>query len=211
MTPRPVLHWFDFTCPFCYIAQDRNRILCDAGVPVIDLGMQIHPEIGPGGAPAPPRGGPMYEQLAAAAREAGLDLTWSRRIPCSRSALVAAETVRITEPQSHPAFIAAVFHAYFALTEDIEDPAVIAGCAEDAGVDPSVFANEMASSVAENEMRHTEWRAREHHVTGVPSWLVNDDQLIVGLRSRAFFIALGHALSSGDHRSDHASTGRPDR
>jgi predicted DsbA family dithiol-disulfide isomerase len=126
MTPRPVLHWFDFICPFCYIAQDRNRILRDAGVPVIDLPMHIHPEIGPGGAAAPPRGGPMYEQLGAAAREAGLDLTWSHRIPYSRSALVAAETVRITQPQSHQAFTAAVFHAYFALAKDIEDPAVIA-------------------------------------------------------------------------------------
>jgi DSBA-like thioredoxin domain len=50
MTPRPVLHWFDFICPFCYIAQDRNRILRDAGVAVVDLPMQIHPEIGAGGA-----------------------------------------------------------------------------------------------------------------------------------------------------------------
>jgi hypothetical protein len=29
---QPVLHWYDFICPFCYIAQDRNRILRDNGV-----------------------------------------------------------------------------------------------------------------------------------------------------------------------------------
>jgi predicted DsbA family dithiol-disulfide isomerase len=211
MTPRPVLHWFDFICPFCYIAQDRNRILRDAGVTVIDLPMQIHPEIGPGGAPAPPRTGPMYEQLVAAAHKAGLPLTWSRYIPYSRSALAAAETVRITQPESHQAFITAVFHAYFALGKDIEDPAVIAECAENLGIDPSAFTDEMTSGVAEDELRYGERRAREHHVTGTPSWLVNDDQLIVGLRSRVFFFALGHSLSSANHGTDRASTGWPDR
>jgi hypothetical protein len=49
----------------------------------------------------------MHDQLAAAAREAGLELTWSRRISYSRYALVAAETVRIIQPESHQAFLAA--------------------------------------------------------------------------------------------------------
>jgi hypothetical protein len=40
---------------------------------------------------------------------------------------------------------------------------------------------------------------------------VNDGQFIVGLRSRAFFIALGQALRSGRHQTHEASTGRPDR
>jgi hypothetical protein len=34
MTPQLVLYWFDFICPFCYIAQDRNRILRKRGVTV---------------------------------------------------------------------------------------------------------------------------------------------------------------------------------
>jgi hypothetical protein len=97
MTIGPVLHWFDFICPFCYIAQDRNRILRHAGVAVLDLPLQIHPEIGPGGAAGPARVGPMYEQLAAAAGEAGLELTWSSRVAYSRPALVAAERVRVIQ------------------------------------------------------------------------------------------------------------------
>ena len=204
MMPSPVLHWFDFICPFCYIAQDRNRILREAGMAVIDLPMQVHSEIGPGGAPATPRIGPMNEQLAAADRETGLELTWSCRIPYSRSALVAAEMVRVTQPGSHQAFLAAVFHAYFALGKDIEDPAVIAEGAEHAGIDPSAFTDETTSEVAENELRFGERRAREHHITATPSWPTNDERLIVGLRSRAFFFALGRTLSSTDHGTDHA-------
>jgi predicted DsbA family dithiol-disulfide isomerase len=208
MTLRPVLHWFDFICPLCYVAQDRNQILRVAGVAVIDLPMQIHPQIGPGGAPAPPRIGPMYERLAVAAREAGFELTWSRRIPYSRHALVAAEIVRITQPESHRAFIAGIFHAYFALGKDIENMTVIAECAEDEGIDPSALNDDTTVAVAENELHCSESRAREHHVAATPSWLVNPDQLITGLRTRAFFTALGRALSSANNQADQASVGR---
>ena len=205
MTAPSVLHWFDFICPFCYVAQDRNRILRDAAVTVIDQPLQIHPEIGPGGAPAPPRTGRMYEQLAQAAREAGLALRWAPRIPSSRYALAAAESVRLDQPEASQAFDAAVFQAYFARGEDIEDPAVIVACAQDAGVDPVVLGDRMASGAAERELREAEAQASGHHVTGTPSWLV-ENQLVVGLRPRAFFVALATVLS-GEGGTDDAPTG----
>jgi predicted DsbA family dithiol-disulfide isomerase len=193
MTLHPVLHWFEFICPFCYIAQDRNRILRAHHITVIDLPMQIHPEIGAGGAPAPPRTSPNYEHLAEEAHEAGLELNWSRRIPYFRVALAAAETVRLYRPESHQAFNAGIFHAYFALGKDIEDWAVIA---EGAGVAAFVL-NQTTSWAAEVELRDAERPASAHHVPGTPSWLA-DDQLIVGLRSRAFFSTLGRTLRGAD-------------
>jgi predicted DsbA family dithiol-disulfide isomerase len=202
MTSQPVLHWFDFICPFCYIAQDRNRILRDAGLSVIDLPMQIHPEITAGGAPAPPREGPMYDYLGEEAQEAGLELNWSPRIPYSRVALAAAEAVRINEPEHHAAFNAAVFEAYFARGEDIEDWTVITKCARAAGVEPFTFNYSMTSGIADNELRFAEQQAREHHVVATPSWVVNGAQLIEGLRPRAFFVALSRTLSSAEGRRD---------
>jgi predicted DsbA family dithiol-disulfide isomerase len=210
MMTQPVLHWFDFVCPFCYIAQDRNRVLRDAAVTVIDLPMQIHPEIGHGGAPASPRTDPMYEQVAKEAREAGLDLNWSPRIPYSRFALASAETVRINKPESHQAFNAAIFHAYFALGQDIGDWAVIATCADDLGLDPFIFKYLMTSGIAGDELRYAEAQARAHHVAATPSWLVNN-QLIVGLRPRAFFIALSRTVTSGDHRANANIEQKTDR
>ncbi|MGX7681744.1 DsbA family oxidoreductase [Jatrophihabitans sp. DSM 45814] len=190
-----MLHWFDFVCPFCYIAQDRNRILRDAGLTVIELPLQAHQDVAPGGTPAPARTGPMYELLAEQAREAALELHWSARIPYSRFALAAAEAVRITQPEYHPAFNAAVFGAYFARGQDIEDWAVITQCAQDVGVEPFAFKYSITAGIADNELRFAESRAREHHVTAPPSWLVNGDELIAGLRPRAFFIALARTLS----------------
>jgi predicted DsbA family dithiol-disulfide isomerase len=202
MTRQPVLHWFDFICPFCYIAQDRNRILRAAGVNVIDLPLQIHPEIAVGGAPAPPRTGPMYDYLAEEAREAGLELNWSSRIPYSRLALAAAEAVRINAPDDHPAFNAAVFEAYFARGEDIGEWTVIARCADDAGLEPFSFEYSMTSGIADNELRFAEAQARERHIVSTPVWLVEGEQLIVGLRPRAYFMALGRALTGADRHRD---------
>lgn len=202
MTSPPVLHWFDFICPFCYIAQDRNRILRDAALSVIELPMQIHAEIARGGAPAPPRTGPTYDYLVEEAHEAGLELNWSERIPYSRFALTAAEAVRINEPEYHRAFNAAVFDAYFVRGEDIEDWAVISKCAEAVGVEPFTFKYSMTSGIADNELRFVEQQAREHHVLATPSWVVNGDHLIAGLRPRAFFVTLSRVLSSADGRHD---------
>jgi hypothetical protein len=48
---------------------------------------------------------------------------------------------------------------------------------------------------------------RDRGLLATPSWVVNNDQLIAGLRPRAFFIALSHTLSSADHPGDPS----PDR
>ncbi|WP_326565303.1 DsbA family protein [Amycolatopsis rhabdoformis] len=86
-------HWFDFLCPFCYLAQDRNRVLREHGVVVLEHPLQIHPEIGPGGTAVGPRVGPTYDFLASEAEAAGLPLTWTDRIAYSLPALGAYATL----------------------------------------------------------------------------------------------------------------------
>lgn len=186
MTTTPVLHWFDFICPFCYIGQDRTTVIRELGREVIELPFQIHPEIGPGGAPAPERRGPMYDRLAQEAREAGLELNWSPRIPYSGYALAAAEAVRINKPTAHTDFIREVFDAYFARAEDIEDAAVIARCGDAANLDPNLFQYALTSGIAANELAHGLDQARQHQVTATPTWLI-DGHLVVGLQPRALF------------------------
>ena len=72
--PRAVLHWYDFLCPFCYVAQSRNEILHGRGYVVVELPFEAHPNIPPSGANAGPRHGPMYANLEREARDAGLTL-----------------------------------------------------------------------------------------------------------------------------------------
>jgi hypothetical protein len=120
-----VIHWYDFICPFCYVAQGRNRWWPSHGLELVELPFQAHPEVPHGGLPMGKRQGPMYERLEQEARLADLPLQWPSRLPNSRQALFAAEWIRRHDPSQFEQFQRAVFAAHFALGEDINDPSVI--------------------------------------------------------------------------------------
>src|SRR4051812_47712636 len=82
--PGTVLHWYDFLCPFCYVAQSRNEMLRHRGFLVVELPFEVHPEIPRGGAEAGPRNGLVYKNLEREARQAGLVLHWPARLPNTR-------------------------------------------------------------------------------------------------------------------------------
>ena len=181
-----VEHWFDFICPYCYIAQDRNRILRNHGIQVVEHGLQIHPEIGPGGTPVGPRSGPTYEFLAREAETAGLPLHWTDRIPYSRPALVAFESLRAIRPEDGDRFASAVFAAYFADGLDIESEDLLVTLAEQAGADPAGLRAVLTSAAANDALSRSEARAYEYGVSGTPAWIVGGQRLS-GLRPRQWF------------------------
>jgi predicted DsbA family dithiol-disulfide isomerase len=181
-----VEHWFDFICPYCYLAQDRNRILHEHGIRVAEHALQIHPEIGPGGTPAGPRSGPAYEFLAREAEAAGLPLRWTDRIPYSRPALASFEWLRKTRPEAGERFAAAVFAAYFADGLDIESDDLLLTIAEKAGGDANGLRAALASSAADDMLTRSEVLAYEYGVDGTPTW-VGGGHRVSGLRPRQWF------------------------
>jgi hypothetical protein len=60
----------------------------------------------------------------------------------------------------------------------------------------------MTSGIADNELRFAEAQAKARHIVATPVWLVNDEQVIAGLRPRAYFMALGSALTGADRHRD---------
>ncbi|MCE4546377.1 MULTISPECIES: DsbA family protein [unclassified Caballeronia] len=86
-----ITHWYDLTCPFCYIAQSRNAVLLARGVSLDELPFQVHPEIPVERMFVGARSGAMHDMLAAEAEQAQLPLSWPDRLPNSRRALAAAE------------------------------------------------------------------------------------------------------------------------
>ena len=168
-----VWHWYDFLCPFCYVGQDRTTILRRHGLEVVNLPLQIHPEIPCGGIAAGPRRGAMYERLEQETREAGLELHWPPRLPFSRPALTAAEWVRANEPAAFPALHRALFRAHIVLGENIELNSVIEGHAAASGVLLPRLRAAMADGSAEAALEraessaHTTWRPRR---AGMAHW-----------------------------------------
>lgn len=189
-----VEHWFDFICPYCYVAQDRNRVLRRHGIHVVEHGLRIHPEIGPGGVPAGPRTGPAYEFLAREAEAAGLGLHWTERIPYSRPALAAFEWLSDADPEDGERFAEAVFSAYFADGRDIESADLLVTLADEAGGDAGGLRAALASAAMNDALNRSAALASENGVAATPTW-VGGGQRISGLRPRAWFDDWAAALT----------------
>jgi 2-hydroxychromene-2-carboxylate isomerase len=175
-----VLHWFDFICPFCYVAQHRNRILVAHGLEVVHLPFRIHPEIPPGGVAAGPRTGPMYSTLEREAELAGLPLNWPPRLPDTGYALAAAAWVRLHRPDVTGAFVETLFAARFALGEELGDPAVVDRHAGELGIDLDALRAALADGSAHAALADAEAAGVRHGVQATPSWLI-DGELVSGL------------------------------
>jgi predicted DsbA family dithiol-disulfide isomerase len=181
-----VLHWYDFLCPFCYIAQDRNAILIRRGLNVIELPFQAHPEIPPGGIMSGTRNRPMYSMLEREAREAGLSLRWPPRIPNTRQALAAAEWARRYQPREFPELHRSLFYAHFALGEDLGDQAVIDRHAVASGINLADLHAALSDGSASGFVTEAEKIGRQYGVHGTPAWLLNQ-RLFSGLVSAEDF------------------------
>jgi predicted DsbA family dithiol-disulfide isomerase len=174
------LHWYDLTCPFCYVGQARTRLLQRRGVSVIELPFQAHPEIPQDGIHLGPRQGPMYVQLEQAAATIGLPLTWPPRLPNSRTALAAAEWVRRHQHDAFATVRARLFRAHFADGLDIGNTETVIKCAAeamDSTMDSAMDSiADLRRSLAGGEpfdwVRDAEHLGRQFGVAGTPSWRI---------------------------------------
>ncbi|HEX9358385.1 MAG TPA: DsbA family protein [Streptosporangiaceae bacterium] len=188
-SPRTVLHWFDFICPFCYLGQQRNQILSRHGLEIVHLPFQIHPDIPPEGVEAGPRDGPMYQALEREAAQTGLSLNWPPRLPGTRTALAAAEWVRRHRPDASDEFNRALFAAHFELSEDLGDTAVIMRHASEAGIDTKVLRSALADGSAQAFLAETESAGARFGVQATPTWLIAGE-MVSGLRPESEFETL---------------------
>jgi predicted DsbA family dithiol-disulfide isomerase len=184
-----MLHWYDFLCPFCYIAQARTAILVRHGLEVIELPFQAHPDIPAEGLLAGPRLGPMYANLAREARNAGLPLNWNPYLPNTRLALAAAEWVRRYQPEAFAEFHRSLFEAHFVLGEDLGNLAVIDRHARDWKIDLVGLHVALDDGSAVAAVATSEALGCNYGVRGTPAWLLAK-QLISGLLPASEFIRL---------------------
>ncbi|WP_431962223.1 DsbA family oxidoreductase [Actinacidiphila sp. bgisy160] len=184
-------HWFDFICPYCYVAQDRTRILREHGIHVVGHALWIHPRIGPGGIPAGPRTGPGYSFLARrprprACRCGGRTASATRARPWR-------PTSGSPRPIRRPP-TAAVFAAYFADGLDIESEDLLVSLAGKAGGNADGLRAAWRSSAMTDALAASRSLASRYGVRGTPTW-VSGRQGIAGLRPREWFRDWAAALT----------------
>jgi predicted DsbA family dithiol-disulfide isomerase len=181
-----VRYWYDLTCPFCYVGQARTAVLRRNGLTVVELPLQLHPEIPAEGVLSFPRRGPMCEVLEAEARDAQLKLRWPDRQPNSLLALMAAEWTRTHHPQSFRKVVESLFAAYFAEGRDIGAQIVIDDYVAAAGAEVGALHAALADGAAVAAIDSARRQAMAAGVIAIPAWLATGWS-IRGLHPREVF------------------------
>ncbi|MFF3946214.1 DsbA family protein [Streptomyces sp. NPDC001902] len=164
-------HWFDFICPYCYVAQDRTRILREHGIRVVGHALRIHPWTGPSGTPPGRRTDPAYALLAHEAEAAGLPLRRTDRVTHSRPALEAHEWLAASDREAAGRFAAAVFAANFADGLDIGSRELLVSLAEEAGGDAKGLRAAWGSAAMTDALAASELLAWRYGVHATPTWV----------------------------------------
>jgi 2-hydroxychromene-2-carboxylate isomerase len=172
--------WFDFSCPYAYLASQQASRLAARGVEIDWRPMLlggVFRGIGAGD-------GPMATLSPAKARHNAADMhRWAEvigapfRLPDTHPMrTVRALRVLLGLPRREwPAAIHALYAAYWQRAEDVTQDAVISSALASAGIDSSAAFAGADSDAIKNELRARTDEAIALGIFGAPAWIVRRD------------------------------------
>ena len=162
--------FYDYNCPFCYIASRRLSVLSrEFELSIEWKGIEIHPEFPPEGV----KTGKAFKSLLLretideAAGEDGVEIRPPGFAANSRLALEASEFAKTSG--GFEAFHYAVYEAYFGEGLDIGNTGVLLSIGESAGIDPGALADSLERRTMRNAIESNQSEAEEYMVLGVPT------------------------------------------
>ncbi len=162
--------FYDYNCPFCYIASRRLAVLSQEFELSINWkGIEIHPEFPPEGVKTGKsfRSLLLRETIDEAAGEDGVEIRPPGFAANSRLALEASE---VAKTWGHfEAFHNAVYERYFGEGLNIGDIDVLISIGERAGIDRKVLTDSLARRTMRGAVESNQREAEEHMVLGVPT------------------------------------------
>ena len=187
---RSVELWFDYTCPYAYLASTRAEALAARmGVPLTWQPMLL-------GGVFKARSTPqkLFETLgpAKAAHNANDMARWAARLGVtlrmpSTHPMRSVEALRATIASGiDPKVIAGFYRAYWVLNADISDPAVVLQVLREAGHDAEKVTAESKSDRVKEDLRARTDAAIKKGIFGVPTWIVDGEHLYWGQDRVAF-------------------------
>lgn len=174
----PVTLFFDYNCPFCYVASHRlERLNERRPLDILWRFVEIHPENPASGKPLselgydPERWNSMMNSLQRMLEEE--NLPWHERsfTTNTRQAMLLAQMTQIIYPDRFLPLHRALFHAYFAEGRNIGDQSVLRELATAHGLEdvlPEAWESPQAIQVL---LSHVE-AAQQLGLTGVPTLVV---------------------------------------
>ncbi len=182
--------WFDYTCPFAYLASTQ----AEAVAARMGVALTWQPMLLGGVFKARNTPQKLFETLgpAKAAHNAKDMARWAEklsvelRMPASHP-MRSVDALRATLAAGiDPKVIAGFYRAYWVLNADIADRAVIARVLREAGHDAEAVLAKASSDEVKQDLRARTDRAVAKGIFGVPTWIVDGEHLYWGQDRIAF-------------------------
>jgi len=182
----------DYICPFCYLGKaiiDKLKNRFD--IELEHVGIEIHPETPICGVDLRKyisETNEMYENLRSRGRDYGLNFCDVKILPNSKKALILGEYLRRIGKNEE--FTDVIFKAYFEDCLDIGKGEVIIALAKKIGLTKHDVENAWEDPLLQKIYANNCIEARERDVTGVPTFVINDEYTIVGAQNEQTFVEL---------------------
>lgn len=174
MRPRKIIIYADFIDPFCYIGYHNARLAAaEAGIPLEWRGFEMNPGTPFEGslletaANSDLRMG-MWASVADFAKQSGLDLAQPDRAPNTQLALGWVNSLRKRDVKN--SLIERIYQAYLSDKKDIGDPTLLAGLANDIGLEDAPIWR-LEKNRAASRLEEFRAEAIRHGFPGMPGFL----------------------------------------
>lgn len=187
--------WYDYLCPWCYLATERVRSLRDRhDIDVRWRPFELHPEIPPGGADLAGRPG-AADVIKELADEAGLPIARRRRSNNTRKVLAFS-----TWAGGHPAWEVLhgrLFRAYWVESADLEDDGVLVDLAAAAGIDRGRATAALLAGAGLEDVHASKAAAFDLGIGATPGWHFGDGVVFTGVHPDAVMDRIIRRTSNG--------------
>ena len=143
----------------------------------------------------------LYQTIGRVGAAEGIEFRFDR-IAVTPNTVDAHRFIRYAERQgAGDAALDALFRAYFTEGCDIGDPAVLAGLADQAGLDRSAAAAYLATGDDADAVRGEDMRARQLGIEGVPCFIVDRRYALSGAQEPEAFFSLFDMVTASESRA----------
>ncbi len=191
MSQLKVTIFSDYVCPWCYVGQGVvGKLMEEQHAEVEWRPFYLRPDTPPEGMDLPAKLVAKMEtthaRLKQMASAAGMEMVFTSRLPNTRIAHEATEYAREKGKQFE--FHHAVFDKYYGKGEDVGKWDVLRQAAEEVGLDADEMQREVEAGKYTETVNQLVEEAQEIGVTGVPTYVLNDQYAIVGAQPYDAFL-----------------------